>query len=186
MRRVGLIFGGLALLALVLVWYYRMPTTTPSSPEDTTTSVSKASSFEECAALYPVMESYPEQCITPDGTTFTRYIGNELDLNDHIVITTPRPGDVVRSPLSVEGEARGPWFFEASFLVRLEDSQGNQLGQGIAQALGEWMTTDFVPFSTSLTWETPQTATGTLLLIEEDPSGLKTPRILRVPIRFAE
>lgn len=30
-------------------------------------------SFEECAAAgYPVMESYPEQCRTPDGRTFTR------------------------------------------------------------------------------------------------------------------
>ncbi len=28
-------------------------------------------SFEECAALYPVMESYPEQCNTPDGKHFT-------------------------------------------------------------------------------------------------------------------
>ena len=31
------------------------------------------SSFEECqAAGYPIMESYPEQCKTPDGRTFIR------------------------------------------------------------------------------------------------------------------
>jgi hypothetical protein len=30
-------------------------------------------SFEECAAAgYPIMESYPEQCMTPDRRTFTR------------------------------------------------------------------------------------------------------------------
>lgn len=30
-------------------------------------------SFDECAAAgYPVMESYPEQCKTPDGRTFTK------------------------------------------------------------------------------------------------------------------
>lgn len=29
-------------------------------------------SFKECAAAgYPIMESYPEQCATPDGRTFT-------------------------------------------------------------------------------------------------------------------
>lgn len=31
----------------------------------------KINNFEECvAAGYPVMESYPEQCATPEGTTF--------------------------------------------------------------------------------------------------------------------
>lgn len=29
-------------------------------------------SFEDCAKHYPVMESYPEQCKTPDGKHFTR------------------------------------------------------------------------------------------------------------------
>jgi len=29
-------------------------------------------SFEECARLYPVMESYPEQCNTPDGKHFIK------------------------------------------------------------------------------------------------------------------
>jgi len=33
-------------------------------------------SFEECAAAgYPVAESYPRQCRTPDGKTFTESIG---------------------------------------------------------------------------------------------------------------
>ena len=32
-------------------------------------------SFEECAAAgYPIMESYPERCRTPEGVTFTRVI----------------------------------------------------------------------------------------------------------------
>jgi eight-cysteine-cluster-containing protein len=32
-------------------------------------------SFEECAAAgYPIMESYPEQCRTPDGRNFVRVI----------------------------------------------------------------------------------------------------------------
>lgn len=29
-------------------------------------------SFEDCAKVYPVMESYPEQCATPDGKHFTK------------------------------------------------------------------------------------------------------------------
>lgn len=31
-------------------------------------------SFEECAAVYPVMESYPRQCRTPDGRHFVEEI----------------------------------------------------------------------------------------------------------------
>lgn len=28
--------------------------------------------FESCAARYPVIETYPEQCVMPDGPTFTK------------------------------------------------------------------------------------------------------------------
>lgn len=36
------------------------------------------SSFEDCAAAgFPVMESYPEQCRTSDGRTFTRVISEQ-------------------------------------------------------------------------------------------------------------
>jgi hypothetical protein len=38
-------------------------------------------SFEECAAAgYPIMESYPEKCATPDGKSFVRDIsGDSVD-----------------------------------------------------------------------------------------------------------
>lgn len=40
-------------------------------------------SFEECAAAgNPIMESYPEQCRTPDGTTFVREIPPSPDTPD--------------------------------------------------------------------------------------------------------
>lgn len=34
-------------------------------------------SFEECAKLYPVMESYPAQCNTPDGKHFVQELTEE-------------------------------------------------------------------------------------------------------------
>jgi|SRR3989344_5187759 len=34
-------------------------------------------SFEDCAKHYPVMESYPEQCNTPDGKHFTRELNKD-------------------------------------------------------------------------------------------------------------
>jgi len=36
---------------------------------------SEINSFDECAAAgYPILESYPEQCITKDGRHFTRIL----------------------------------------------------------------------------------------------------------------
>jgi eight-cysteine-cluster-containing protein len=39
------------------------------------TAVQDINSYEECvAAGYPILESYPEQCMTPDGRSFTRVL----------------------------------------------------------------------------------------------------------------
>lgn len=35
-------------------------------------------SFEECAKYFPVMESYPEQCSTPDGKHFVKVVNEKL------------------------------------------------------------------------------------------------------------
>jgi len=144
-------------------------------------------SFEECAAQgYQILESYPKQCKTPDGKTFTEDIGNSLEKRDLIVLTSPKPNDVVSSPLELTGEARGNWFFEASFPVIIKDANGKELGRIPAQALGEWMTTNFVPFKAILEFEKPATKTGTLTLKKDNPSGL--PQFddeLHIPVKFS-
>jgi len=53
------------------------------------------------------MESYPRQCKTPDGKTFTEDIGNEVEKLDLIKINNPRPNQIIESPLFIKGEARG-------------------------------------------------------------------------------
>jgi len=48
--------------------------------------VEQINSFEECAqAGYPIMESYPEQCRTPDGKSFTRQIPSQVGLQSETV-----------------------------------------------------------------------------------------------------
>jgi len=42
-----------------------------------TKKIQQINSFEACAQLYPVMESYPEQCRTPDGRNFVKQIPNQ-------------------------------------------------------------------------------------------------------------
>lgn len=134
-------------------------------------------SFEECAASgRPVMESYPRQC-NADGQHFVENIGNILEKSDLIHLTTPLPNAEVSSPLTVSGEARGYWFFEADFPVMLTDWDGKIIAQGIAHADADWMTTEFVPFTATLTFDTADisggySSKGTLILQKDNPSGL--------------
>jgi hypothetical protein len=160
-------------------------TSTATSTPDTATPAA-ITSFDACvAAGYPVMESYPEKCAVPGGKTFTRDIGNELEKQDLIKISAPRPNTNVASPLTITGEARGTWYFEASFPVKLLDANGKVLAAGPAQAQSDWMTTNFVPFKVTLTFTAPTTATGTLILEKDNPSGLpQNDDSLRVPVRF--
>jgi len=53
-------------------------------------------------------------------------------------------------PILVDGEARGPWFFEATFPVEIRLNDGVILAEGYAQAQDEWMTTEVVPFYAEL------------------------------------
>ena len=136
-------------------------------------------------AGYPVMESYPRQCRIPQGELFVEDIGNEIEKSDLIIINSPRPNQVVSSPLLIEGRARGFWFFEGDFPVYLLDKNNNRLGVAIAQAQGEWMTEEFVPFEAKLEFSKPETNWGTLILKKDNPSDLsENDDELQVPIIF--
>ena len=93
--------------------------------------------------------------------------------SDLIVVDAPTPNMVVNSPFVIHGKARGYWFFEASFPVELRDMQGNILQVMIAQAQGEWMTTEFVPFTANLIFTKPATPMPAVLVFKKDnPSVL--------------
>lgn len=102
-----------------------------------------------------------------------------------VVLDTPRPNQYVESPMWVVGRARGSWFFEAEFPVRLLDQRDSVVTFGIARAGGEWMTADFVPFALTLNFTPPSTDVGTLVLERSNPSGLpEHAASVRVPVRF--
>jgi len=91
-----------------------------------------------------------------------------------IKVTYPKSGQTVSSPLSLAGEARGTWFFEATAPVVLKDASGKTIAQGHINATGDWMTTNFVPFTGSLTWTASSTGTSTkatLVFMNDNPSG---------------
>jgi hypothetical protein len=107
-----------------------------------------------------------------------------------IKVISPKPGDQITSPLKITGEARGNWFFEASFPVVLTNWDGLIIAEGIATAKGEWMTTDFVPFEATLTYIKPVGGEafnnrGFLILKKDNPSGLsENDAALEIPIFF--
>ncbi|MBU0649150.1 Gmad2 immunoglobulin-like domain-containing protein, partial [Patescibacteria group bacterium] len=109
------------------------------------------------------------------------------DMSDMIRLTQPAANQMVSSPFVVQGQARGTWFFEASFPVWLYDESGNELALTIASTTEEWMTNDFVSFQAIVEFENPQTGIGSLVLENDNPSDLPENQYeLRVPIRFAE
>ncbi len=102
-----------------------------------------------------------------------------------ITVSQPLPNAKVTSPLLVTGEARGYWYFEASFPIRLLDGNGQEIAVTAAQAQGDWMTEDFVPFSATLTFMAPATATGTLVLLKDNPSGEpQNDASISIPVNF--
>ena len=142
--------------------------------------------FEECAAAgYPIMESYPRQCREPGGKTFAEDIGNELAKQNLIQITSPRPNSIIKSPLVIKGKARGTWYFEASFPVKLLDENGKEIAAHYAQAQDEWMTENFVPFESRIEFTAMAGTKGTLILQKDNPSGLpEYDDELRIPVIF--
>ncbi|MBU1039078.1 Gmad2 immunoglobulin-like domain-containing protein [Patescibacteria group bacterium] len=90
-----------------------------------------------------------------------------------IEIFTPPINSPITSPLVITGQARGYWFFEASFPIKITDEQGNLLGQTIAQAQSDWMTKNWVPFTAELKFKTEPTTSSNLWLIfdKDNPSG---------------
>jgi len=92
--------------------------------------------------------------------------------DDLIKVNNLKLNQMVESPLAIEGEARGVWYFEASFPVKIFDENNNLLGAAVAQAQGNWMTEDFVPFKAYLDFSTSTTKKGFLVLKKDNPSGL--------------
>ena len=133
----------------------------------------------------PEMACTAEARICPDGTAVGR-TGPDCAFapcpeappqpaDDMIVISMPRSGDVLTSPLTVSGQARGNWFFEATAPVTITNWDGLIIGEGYITALDEWMTTDFVPFSGTISYtidpNTPYDR-GTVIFMKSNPSGL--------------
>lgn len=91
---------------------------------------------------------------------------------DLIVVGSPAPGAAVPRTIAVSGQARGYWFFEASFPVTVTDADGNVLLETFIEAGDEWMTEEFVPFAKDIVVPGTYTGEAVLILKKDNPSGL--------------
>lgn len=106
--------------------------------------------------------------------------------DDMIIVDTPRPKSVVSADaIVIKGKARGSWYFEGSFPVTLIDTSGTVLLNTYAKAQAQWMTNEYVPFSTVLNYprsvHTPMQAI--VVLKKDNPSGeSRFDAELRIPV----
>lgn len=108
-----------------------------------------------------------------------------VDTGDSIKVHVPAANAVISSPFSISGEAKGSWFFEGTFPVKLLDAQGNVVSVTVAEAGAGWMTTDFVPFTAKIEFEDLE-GVGVLVFERDNPSGLpENDESFSVPVKFA-
>jgi hypothetical protein len=174
-------------VALAAWFFYQQSTKTPAA---------SINSYADCvAAGYPIQESYPEQCRTPDGKSFinpdaiTVFPEGEFTSTKGtiIILDDIEAQSRVQSPLTVTGKVPGNWSFEASFPVQVTSKNGAVLVQTAAQLEGDWMTEELVPFSVTLTFERPSgdNPQGYLVLKKDNPSGLpENDDSVTIPIVF--
>lgn len=107
------------------------------------------------------------------------------DDEELIRVDKPETRAIVESPLTVKGEARGYWFFEASFPAQIIDANGTVLAEVPIEAIDDWMTEEFVSFEALIPFDSPGTAGGYLILNRANPSDLpQNNDSLAIPISF--
>ncbi|MFA6981731.1 MAG: Gmad2 immunoglobulin-like domain-containing protein [Patescibacteria group bacterium] len=123
----------------------------------------------------------------PQGSNSSKEIVSTTANSPDIVVDTPKPNDVVTSPLVVKGKAKGTWYFEGQFPITLYYGVQNAFVTTNAFALGEWMTEDYVDFEVIINFPLPPENDGLLVLEKDNPSDLRElDANLSIPLRFHE
>jgi len=129
--------------------------------------------FADCLASgYSIQDSYPRQCRDGAGQLFIEDVGNLIAKSNLVTISNLKPNSEVRSPVSIEGSARGLWYFEGVFPIKIKNIEGKILGTGQARAQGEWTTDDFVDFKAEIFFLVTTTTQAILELDKDNPSGM--------------
>lgn len=170
------------------IWYF-LPTPTQTNVSCTADAMlcpdgsTVGRSGVQCEFVCPPVPTIPSE--------IQQHINEKSDV---IQANNPKPLQVIKSPLQLSGQAVGNWYFEASAPVVLVDWDGRIIAESHITANGDWMTTDFVPFSGELNFESPYKEgdadfmkNGSIIFMKDNPSGLpENDDALEFRIKFAE
>ncbi len=116
--------------------------------------------------------------------SFTKKNSNGVTfIDDLIKLKSPKKNDVISSPVVINGDARGVWYFEGVFPVRLESDGGKIIAETYATALGDWMTNDYVPFELSVAFDVT-TATSGRLVLTSGSTSVSNKNEMVIPVLF--
>jgi hypothetical protein len=153
------------------------PQALPPAPETTTETTTTVTVPPEGTEI-----TEPEE--SEEGQLEASYTNADEDL---IQVTSPAPGATISSPLTVSGQARGGWYFEATAPVVVVDWDGRIIAEGYVTAVGDWMTDEFVPFEGQIVF-TPDTSVsdaGAVILQAANASDLpENDRAVEIPVVF--
>ena len=137
-----------------------------------------------CELKQKCLRSWEEKCEDEGNIVIPVPDEPQATFSDEVLVLSPKQNELVVSPLKVEGQAKGTWFFEASLPVKLIDNDNNIIVSHYGTALDDWMTEKPVRFTSSLVFSTAATS-GYLVIAKDNPSGLaENDGSVRVPVRF--
>jgi hypothetical protein len=134
---------------------------------------------------WELMQKRDAKTVTPARAIATSTVSTTSDdtpLSASVLVTSPHEHTVVGSDFTISGKAPGPWFFEATFPVKILDSESNSIATSHATASGDWQTTGLVDFTVPVHINGYH-GQATIVLMRDNPSGLpENDDALEVPI----
>lgn len=107
------------------------------------------------------------------------------DAKDIIIIDSPKPYQKVQVTIIIKGKAKGSFFFEGTFPIRIEDENGNLIVSDYIMTKENWMTENFVSFETHFYFEKGNLRKGFIIFEKANPSGLLENKFeIRIPLYF--
>ncbi len=99
--------------------------------------------------------------------------------SENFIVTSPRPGEVIASPVRIAGRAR---VFEGAFTIEIEDGHNVLARRAVQASAGA---PDWGSFDVSVPFERPTSPAGAIIFVTSDPRDGSRREELILPVRFS-
>lgn len=106
-----------------------------------------------------------DSSLVSDTSDTTSFADASLALSGSVIVES-------NHMVTLTGYASQSWFFEGTFPIELVDQDGNTLSQGSVQTSDDWTTTPHPYFMGELSYSDSAPKQATLILRNDNPSGL--------------